>query len=46
MVAGEVQVAGLDPGATIQASLGGADVVLLFAGGNAAALDHRPAADR
>jgi NitT/TauT family transport system substrate-binding protein len=34
MVAGEVQVAGLDPGATIQASVGGADVVLLFAGSN------------
>src|SRR5581483_10618713 len=34
MVAGEVQLVGVDPGASIQASLGGADVVLLFAGSN------------
>jgi NitT/TauT family transport system substrate-binding protein len=34
MVAGEVQMGSLDPAASIQASLGGADIVLLFAATN------------
>ncbi len=34
MVAGEVSISGIDPAASIQATLGGADVVLLFAGCN------------
>jgi ABC-type nitrate/sulfonate/bicarbonate transport system substrate-binding protein len=34
MVAGQVQLAGLDPSSSIQATLSGADVALLFAGSN------------
>src|SRR5579884_3877081 len=34
MVAGQVQFAGLDPSSSIQATLSGADVALLFAGSN------------
>ncbi len=34
MVAGEVHISGIDAAASIQATLGGADVVLLFAGSN------------
>ncbi|HLH26263.1 MAG TPA: ABC transporter substrate-binding protein [Chloroflexota bacterium] len=34
MIAGQVQIAGLDPSSSIQATVNGADVALLFAGSN------------